>query len=247
PAGLVARFHGGRTASGPPTVGQANMIRCVLTDPPEHMNYGLVLNVPPGTTLDGVVSAVALLVSRHESLRTTFRDGLQHVVGEGELLIGVHESQGSADLADEVASRLQAVRFDPETELPVRTAVIVSGGVPERVILVITHTTVDAVGLGLLRAELNRLLLGETPKPVTSPQPLDVAWTEQSPASLKRAQAAIAYWRANLERIPRSTFTASVDDGDNDWLLPRLQVRSSAAARALGRIGARTGVSRSAA
>ncbi|MER7207656.1 condensation domain-containing protein [Streptosporangium sp. NPDC000239] len=247
PAGLVVRFQGGRTASGLPTSGQANMIRCVLTDPPEHMNYGFVLTVPPGKTLDDVVAAVVLLISRHESLRTTFRDGLQHVAGEGELVIGVHDSQGSADLADEVAARLQAVRFDPEGELPVRAAVTLSDGVPERVILVLTHTTVDAVGLSLLRVELNRLLFGETPEPVTAPQPLDVAWTERSPASLKRAQAAIEYWRTNLERIPRSTFTASVDDGDNDWLMPRLQVRSTVAARALGRIGARTGVSRSAA
>ncbi|MFF4992364.1 condensation domain-containing protein [Streptosporangium saharense] len=247
PAGLVARFQGERTASGPPTVGQANMIRCVLTDPPEHMNYRFVLNVPPGRTLGDVVTAAELLVSRHESLRTTFRDDLQHVAGEGELVIEVHESRGSADLADEVAARLQAVRFDPAGELPVRMAVTVNDGVPEHVVLIVTHTTVDAVGLGLMRAELGRLLLGEVPAPVTAPQPLDVAWAERNPASLKRAQAALTYWRTNLERIPRSTFTASVDDGDNDWLLPRLRVRSTRAARALGRIGTRTGVSRSAA
>ncbi|GAA3093657.1 condensation domain-containing protein [Streptosporangium carneum] len=246
PTGHVsARYRGERAGRGPATVGQVNMVRCVLGDPPEHMNYSVVLNLPPGTTLDGVAEAVGRLISRHESLRTTFHDGFQHVEAEGELLVGVYESEGSADLADQVAARLQAVRFDLAEGIPLRTAVIVSDGVPERVVLVTTHSTVDAGGLAVLRAELNALLLGRTLSAVTAPQPLDVAESERSPASLKRAEGALRYWESHLARIPFSTFTVPVDDGDEDWLLPRLRVRSAAAARALGPITARTGASRS--
>ncbi len=243
---LLARY-GGWARSGPMTVGQANMVRCVLNDPPEHMNYRVVLTLPPGTTLGHVAEVAGELISRHESLRTTFRDGLQHVAAEGELPIEVHESGGSADLADEVASGLQAVRFDLATEISVRMAVIVSNGVPERVVLVTTHSAVDATGLAVLRAELSDLVSGKPLAAVTAPQPLDVAETERSPASLRRAEAALRYWESHLWKIPRSTVTVPVDGGDNDWLLPRLRVRSTAAAWALGRIAARTGASRSAA
>ncbi|MEV8632388.1 condensation domain-containing protein [Streptosporangium sp. NPDC051023] len=242
---IPARYRGERARSGPMTVGQVNMVRCVLRDPAEHMNYRVVLNLPPGTTFDDVTRSVGRLISRHESLRTTFRDGLQHVAAEGELLVAVYESGGSADLADEVAIRLQAVPFDLAGGIPVRMAVVVSDGVPERLVFVTTHSTVDAGGLAVLETELNVMLLGRTPAAVTAPQPLEVAESERSPASLKRAESALRYWEDQLRRIPLSTFTVPVDGGDNDWLLPRLRVRSAAAARALGQIAARTGASRS--
>ncbi|MEV7008139.1 condensation domain-containing protein [Streptosporangium sp. NPDC051022] len=248
PVGRVTvRYGGERTGSGPVTVGQANMIRCVLSDPPEHMNYRVVLDLQPGTTLTDIAAAAGTLLSRHESLRTTFRDGIQYVAAEGELSVEVHEGGGSADVADEVASWLQAVRFDLAAEISVRMAVIVSDGVPERLVFVTTHSTVDAGGLAVLRSELNDLLLGKPLAAVTAPQPLDVAESERTPASVRRAEAALRYWETQLWRIPRSTLTVAVDGDDNDWLLPRLRVRSTAAARALGRIAARTGASRSAA
>ncbi|GAA1300718.1 hypothetical protein Psi02_27600 [Planotetraspora silvatica] len=256
---VTARFGGGRPRVGPLTMAQANMVRCVLTDPPEHMNYRIIRDLPPDTTLRDVAEAVGLLVSRHESLRTTFEgveaaaDGpagaVQRVTAEGELLIEVRRAphQGAVDLAEQAAASLHARRFDLSAEPPLRVAVITEGDVPRQVVFVTTHSTADAVGLAVLLADWDSIIDGKPPEPVTAPQPLDVAEAERSPASVRRAGAALRYWETQLRRIPRSTLTVTVDDSRTDWMLPRLRVRSISAARALGLIGARTGVSRSAA
>ncbi|WP_436757392.1 hypothetical protein [Streptosporangium sp. V21-05] len=276
----TARFSGLTARHGPLTTGQANMVRCMLADPPEHMNYRVVRAVQPGTTLAVITEAVVQLVTRHESLRTTFHDDLQHVLAAGGVAVEVHdigeppagpgadgtegrgpegtgdaEGEGvararaetpDADLAEEVARRLQGTRFALDAEIPLRVAVIASGGVPRQAVLVTTHSAMDAAGLAVLLAEWDELLLGKPLAPVTAPQPLDVAAAEHTPAGLRRAGAALRYWEGHLRGVPRSTLTVPVD-GETDWLLPRLRVRSVPAARALNRISARTGTSPSAA
>ncbi|MEV4530290.1 hypothetical protein [Streptosporangium sp. NPDC049304] len=286
------------------TTGQANMVRCMLTDPPEHMNYRVVRALQPGTTLAVITKAVIRLVTRHESLRTTFHDGLQWVLADGGVVVEVHDTgdppagpdaagnradapvseedtesgwaggpegtEGAtggrvrgaagaegggpariraetpdADLAEEVARRLHGTRFALEAEIPLRIAVITSGGVPRQVVLVTTHSAMDAAGLAVLLTEWDELLLGKPLAPVTAPQPLDVAAAEGTPAGLRRAQAALRYWEGHLRGVPRSTLTVAVD-GETDWVLPRLRVRSVPAAGALRRISARTGASPSA-
>ncbi|WP_329080635.1 MULTISPECIES: hypothetical protein [unclassified Streptosporangium] len=276
----AARFSGLTARHGPLTTGQANMVRCMLTDPPEHMNYRVVRAVQPGTTLAVITEAVIRLVTRHESLRTIFHDDLQRVLAAGGVAIEVHDTgeppagpdaagdpgdapvsvggteigeAGGAeaetrdtDLAEEVARRLHGTRFALDTEIPLRVAVITSGGVPRQAVLVTTHSAMDAAGLAVLLGEWDELLLGKPLAPVTAPQPLDVAAAERTPAGLRRSEAALRYWEGHLRRVPRSTLTVPVD-GETDWLLPRLRVRSVPAARALGRISARTGASPSAA
>ncbi|MGC5015043.1 hypothetical protein ACLQ2R_30130 [Streptosporangium sp. DT93] len=274
----TARFSGLTARQGPLTTGQANMVRCMLTDPPEHMNYRAVRAVQPGTTLDVITEAVVGLVTRHESLRTTFHDGLQRVLAAGDVTVEVHDTGGppsghdtgdlpagrdtgalparhdtggspaghDAGLAEQVARRLQGTRFAPDTEIPLRVAVITSGGVPRQVALVTTHCAMDAAGLAVVLAEWDELLLGKPLAPVTAPQPLDVAAAERTPAGLRRAESALRHWEGHLRTVPRSTLTVPVD-GETDWLLPRLRVRSVPAAGALERISARTGASPSAA
>ncbi|GAB1817913.1 hypothetical protein [Herbidospora sp. RD11066] len=218
-------FSGLPSREGPLTHGQANMVRCVRTDPPEHMNYRVVRSLPPGVS---VPDAVLTLVGRHESLRTTFHGDVQRVHGSGEVAIG--------DEAD------HTVRFDLENELPLRVGV--SG---DQVTLVTTHSAADAAGLAVLLADWDDIVVGKPLEPVTAPQPVDIALAETSAAGRKRAEAALRYWEGALSRVPRSTLAVSVDDTGHEWRLPRLRVRSAGAARALARISARTGVSASSA
>ncbi|GIH27986.1 hypothetical protein Aph01nite_62960 [Acrocarpospora phusangensis] len=243
----VARFHAAQERTGPLTMGQANMVRCVRTDPPEHMNYRVVRPLPPETTLTGLAEAAGLLLSRHESLRTLVREDTQHVLASGELPVPVRDSATPEESAEELARELQGARFELVSEVPFRIAAVTSGGVPSQVVLVTTHSAVDAIGLAVLLADWDALILGKPLPPVTAPQPVDVAAAENGTASRRRAEAALRYWETHLRRIPRSTLTVSVDDTDTEWLLPRLRVRSVAAAAALRRITVRTGVSASAA
>ncbi|MFG2621785.1 condensation domain-containing protein [Streptomyces sp. NPDC048507] len=69
---LSVVYEGGTRRRGPVTMGQANMIRCMLRDEPDHINIHDVWPVPPGTGTDAVADALRTLVVRHEALRTTF-------------------------------------------------------------------------------------------------------------------------------------------------------------------------------
>ncbi|WP_066361528.1 hypothetical protein [Herbidospora mongoliensis] len=214
------KFSGLPSREAPLTMGQANMVRCVLTDPPEHMNYRVVRPLPPGVS---VAEAVLKLVARHESLRTTFHGDVQRVHGSGEVAVGPEADH--------------TVRFDLENELPLRVGV--SG---DQVTLVTTHSAADAAGLAVLLADWDDIVVGKPLEAVIAPQPVDVALAETSTAGRRRAEAALRYWDGALSRVPRSTLAVSVDDTGHEWRLPRLRVRSAGAARALARITARTGV-----
>ncbi|MFD0888661.1 hypothetical protein ACFQ08_29345, partial [Streptosporangium algeriense] len=209
---ISACYAGRPTRHGPVTMGQANMARCVLRDPPLHMNFRETTSLPRGTTLAAVVEAVGLLLARHESLRATIRAGSQLVSGSGTLPVEVHvvedePGQDAVDrLAEEVGLRLQGARFDVENELPIRVAVIAEGDVPLRMVFVLTHTSVDEVGLATVMRDWERLIRGEAvPEPCPT-QPLDLALEEKAPPTQLRTTAALRHWGTQLSRVPQSMF-----------------------------------------
>ncbi|MEU1877420.1 condensation domain-containing protein [Streptosporangium sp. NPDC020072] len=247
---ISACYAGRPTRHGPVTMGQANMARCVLRDPPLHMNFRETTPLPHGTTLAAVVEAVGLLLARHESLRATIRGDTQLVSGSGTLPVEVHvvEDEPEPDavdrLAEEVGLRLQGDRFDVENELPIRVAVITEGDVPLRMVFVLTHTSVDEVGLATVMRDWERLIRGEAvPEPCPT-QPLDLALEEKAPPTRLRTAAALRHWGTQLGRVPQSMFAVD-ETADPEALRPRLRVRSTVAAEALGAVARRTGASRS--
>src|SRR4030081_656026 len=66
------RFTGSSQRSGPLTMGQSNMLLCMKTDKPAHINVSAVWELPPGTDLDRIAETLVALHARHETLRTTF-------------------------------------------------------------------------------------------------------------------------------------------------------------------------------
>ncbi|GAA1258980.1 hypothetical protein GCM10009665_56420 [Kitasatospora nipponensis] len=74
--GLVQRFtvryRAAGSGSGPLTLGQDNMIRCVLHDEPAHMTKQALWPVPDGTDLRAALAALRTLAERHAALRTVF-------------------------------------------------------------------------------------------------------------------------------------------------------------------------------
>ncbi|WP_440070200.1 condensation domain-containing protein [Streptosporangium sp. OZ121] len=246
---IPAEYTGLRARQGPMTMGQANMARCVLRDPPLHMNFRVTKRLPEGTPLSAVTEAVGRLLSRHEGLRATIHSDVQVVAGSGFLPVEVHGAgTGLLDeVAEEVGLRMQGTRFDLRTELPIRVAVITDGKAPRLVTFVLPHTSVDAIGLATVMREWERLIRGvavPSPCPV---QPLDLATAEGTPAALRRTEAALRHWENGLRRAPQSMF--AIDEAaraDADAIRPRLRVRSAVAARALDAVASRTGASRSA-
>jgi hypothetical protein len=242
---VAVRFAGGRARTGPATLGQTNMVRSVRIDDPAGSNARLIWEVPAGVDIGRLAEVVTAVLLRHDSLRTTFPEaGRQSVAGEGELEMPLYESGGDAyACAGDVAPQLRAIRFDPAIELPVRAAAITSHGVPAGLILILCHTAVDAVAQSILRREVTALLAGEELPPPAATQPVDLGESEQTPAGQRRIAAALRYWDDLLCTTPQAMF-AVPGVGPTDWMLPRLTIRSTAAAPALARIADRTGAGR---
>ncbi|GAA2910913.1 condensation domain-containing protein [Streptosporangium fragile] len=244
---IAAEYTGARARRGPVTMGQANMARCVLRDPPPHMNFRVTKRLPEATTMSAVTGALGRLLTRHEGLRTTIHGAIQVVTASGALPVEVHEAEADRldEVAEQVGLRMQGARFDLEAELPIRVAVITERETPRLAIFVLPHTSVDAISLAVVMREWERLIRGVAVPAPCPTQPLDLAAAENGPAGLRRTAAALRHWESGLRRAPQSMF--AIDEAaDPDAIRPRLRVRSAVAAEALDAVTARTGASRSA-
>ena len=75
---VPVEFTGERAGEGPLTLGQLNIYNW-LSQAPDHAHAILCaeLPVPAVVSVDDVAEAVAVLIARHESLRTTYLPGEQ--------------------------------------------------------------------------------------------------------------------------------------------------------------------------
>ncbi|QDY80520.1 condensation domain-containing protein [Streptomyces qinzhouensis] len=247
---VSVRYAGGEQRHGPVTMGQANMIRCILRDDPTHINIHDVWPVPPGTGLEAVIDALRALVVRHEGLRTTFParpDGPpqeQRVAAEGAFTVTVldHESLPGdpAPYAESVARGARAGRFRLDRDFPLRVTLIARGGEPLFVALAASHAVTDGSALGVLREEWLALLAGGSPPPLATLTPLDLADEEATPAGLRRSEASLRYWERIMRTGPQAMF-AEPGAAGTDVRTPQLTLRSRRGAEALARVADRTG------
>jgi hypothetical protein len=216
-----------------------------------YFNVFLPVPVPPGCGLDDVLAALTALVVRHEVLRSRFYAGpdgepYQEVRSSGAIAVTV--ADGTPDrlrqLADEYRQRLESVPFRFPAELPIRVCVLTTDGQPAVVLLVVSHTAIDAAAAGILRNRLTRLLTGRSDEPVDDRQPLDRAGFERSPAGRRLSGQTLAFldrlWSTaphTLYPVPRGT-----PDQPRFW---RMMMRSPALTAALRIVAARARVSSS--
>ncbi|NUP78232.1 MAG: hypothetical protein HOV96_11875 [Nonomuraea sp.] len=244
----TVEFTGSRSGDGPVTWGQRAIWRLTewlpAGDPYFNMPWALPVHGKPG--LPAVLAALARLLERHESLRTTWLDvpgGLrQRVAGEGRLMVELIDAAGSRPrtLAGEIAAELAGKGFDYAGELPVRCSIVMDGGRPCAVAFAFTHMAVDGRALDVIAAEWPRLLSGE-PLPA-APQPLDLAAEERSPDGVARGERALRYWRAALERMPRPLFAAPQGPPEEPRYV-KLSMESATLGAAATALAARWGVS----
>jgi hypothetical protein len=249
---LRVPFVGRRGGDGPVTLGQASTLGWV-TDPSFHTRMTeWPLTVPPGTTLDDIAAAMAILMARHESLRTTFPAGkppVQRVARTGELVIDVYETGGeatdSAVLTVQLTRLLRSREFDLTADLPMRMAVAARQGEPRAAVIVYSHMAVDFASMALIDREFTALVSDPGHRDLGPPahQPLDQAADERSARGKRRNEAALRSWEAQLRAMPQCMYAvplegAGPEGGGSGWLWSR------AAALALPHIAARTGVSR---
>jgi hypothetical protein len=258
---LRVPFAGRRGGDGPVTLGQASTLGWV-TDTAFHTRMTeWPLTVPPGTALDDIAAAMAILMVRHESLRTTFpaspgcpafaagEPPVQRVARTGELVIDVYETDGDATdsslLTVRLTRLLRSREFDLTADLPLRMAIATRQGDPLAAVVVYSHMAVDFASMALIDREFMALVSDPALRNVgpSAHQPLDQAADERSARGTRRNEAALRSWEAHLRAIPQCMYAVPLDaagpeGGRSGWLWSR------AAGLALAHVAARTGVSR---
>ncbi|MER7760398.1 condensation domain-containing protein [Streptomyces sp. NPDC097619] len=246
-------YTGGVPGRGPVTLGQANMIRCMLRDEPEHINIHDVWPVPPGTDTEAVLTALRALVVRHAALRTTFPPAAdaaareQVVASEGSFTVTVLDHErlpvAGAGHAEALARRARAVPFRLDRDFPLHLTLVTSAGTPVFLAMAASHAATDAGALAVLKEDWLALLAlpagGTLPAP-TSLTPLEQAAEEASPAGLRKAEASLRHWERILRTGPQAMFAEPGAEG-TEVATPKLGLRSRRAARALEAAAARTG------
>ena len=251
---VQVRWDGGTGRSGPVTMGQANMIRCMLRDDPAQINIHAVWPVPAGVAQDEVVDALRALVLRHEALRTTFPAPDEQIVapdGAFGLEVRDHgaadgEPAGLAGLAELVAQDARSDRFHLDRDFPLRVTLMTHDGVPRHLALAASHAAVDAGALVVLRDEWTALLAGDGQPGGPAVAPIDIAVDERSPAGQRRSAAALRHWERVLRTAPQEMFaepreSSATAGAPVDVATPELSIHSLRAGRALAAAAARTG------
>jgi hypothetical protein len=247
------RFQGGREATGPLTLGQRNVLSWVRneTDP-----FSAVMrwqfSLPHDTTLADVEQALAVLLSRHEALRSTYRidqdKPSQQVIGSGELAIEVHElldTEADDVVAERLIDRLRGLGIDFTAGLPLRIAVATRSGRPVVAVGVDSHLAVDFASIAMIGQQFSELIADPAGRQVGKPchQPLDQAELECSRHGRRQADSALKYWETHLRAAPQCLYPVPLPDELEPGYVSGF-LYSSAAGQALGHILARTGVSR---
>ncbi|MCX4504978.1 condensation domain-containing protein [Streptomyces anulatus] len=249
---VTVAYAGGDERRGPLTMGQANMIRCILRDDPTHINIHDVWPVPGGTAPEAVRDALRALAVRHEGLRTTFPrpQGVtpvdQVVSAEGTFTVTVLDHAelpaDPAGYAESVARAARAGRFDLEREFPLRITLLTVAGEPVHVALAFSHAVADGSAMAILREEFAELLAGKELSGLASLPPVDLAAVEASPAGLRKSEASLRYWERILRTGPQEMFAEPRGRRPGtDEEARQLTLRSRRGSRALAAAARRTG------
>jgi hypothetical protein len=199
-------------------------------DDSAFFNIPVVVDLPgdaPKADQAAVVSALRRLVERNQALRTHFRDGpdgpVQQIERSGSFVLRLGESTpgDSRALADGLAAELASAHFDHDDEWAIRLALVFVDQVPRHVVFVVSHVLADGGGFQALIDDFFGLLCAPSAnrEPDIRWQPADQVLREQSRQSARRNQAAIGYWRRQLERMPPSMFSVPPGPG----AVPRFQ------------------------
>jgi hypothetical protein len=247
---------GERAGEGPLTLGQLH-IYLGLSGDQFYAILCVELPVPAMVSVDEVADAVAVLVARHESLRTTYVPGdppRQRVAATGVQMLEVcslGEGQWGPQDRPAVADALvRWLRESPDpTQPPLRVAVAVAPDTGDQVIAcaaAFSHLVVDHGSIEIIQRELADLLGDPARRQLGQPghQPLDQAELEATPAEQRRADAALEHLREQLWRRPHCLYALPGTRSDGQSLA--VELSSVAAALAVRQVAARTRTSRSA-
>jgi hypothetical protein len=255
---IPVEFTGERAGEGPLTMGQLDVYTWASSAP--DLTYATLyaeLPVPALVSVDDVAEATAVLIARHESLRTTYLPGQpprQRVAASGVQMLEVRslgEGQwGPRDRPAVAEALIRWLRESPDPgRRPVRIAVAIAPDAGKRVIACaagFSHVAVDQGAIEVLKRDFAGLLGEPGRRQAGRPghQPLDQAELEATPAERRKADAALAYIQQQSRRIPRCLYALPGARTSGESLA--VELSSVAAAMAVRQVAARIRTSRSA-
>jgi hypothetical protein len=254
---VPVEFTGERDGEGPLTLGQLSHYNWLSRQPDHtHAMLRVELPVPTVVPVDDVAEAAAVLIARHESLRTSYVLGeqpRQRVAASGVQLLEVcslGEGQwGQQDRPAVAEALVQWLRASPDPgRRPVRLAAAITPDAGGQVIAcaaAFTHLAVDNGAIGVLQRDFAGLLGDPARRQAGRPghQPLDQAQLEATPAERRRADAALDWIREQSWRMPRCLYALPGARLSGESLA--VELSSVAAAMAVRQVAARTRTSRS--
>jgi hypothetical protein len=238
-------FRGDRAGRWPVTLAQSDAVDWIPGQ--DGRVFCLTADLPPGRTLEDVLEAVGVLVSRHEGLRTCFvadpeGERSQTVPREGQLEVLLLE------LGDRARHRRQVTEpfrpFDHGKEYPLRVAVALDRGSPFRVLFEFSHLCADLVAGTIVLTEFAELLATPARHRARRPawQPADQAEYERTPAVVHRLVRTLDYWRAQVSDLPPCLLSVPANyQGPPKFRLAVL--RSAPVSAALRQLSVRTRIS----
>ncbi|GGN73725.1 non-ribosomal peptide synthase/polyketide synthase [Nocardia rhizosphaerihabitans] len=176
-------------------------------------NIPVALRLAGDLDIPALEAALADVVDRHETLRTSYPDGpegAEQLIADTARLVLRPEPITEADLPERLLS-CAAVRFDLTTEIPVRAALFAVAD-EHVLVLVVHHIAADGFSLGPLAADLMTAYAArrDGTAPAWSPLPIQYAdyalWQDENlgeatdPTSLAHTQ--LAFWRRGLAGLP---------------------------------------------
>jgi hypothetical protein len=235
------------------TVGQLNIMEWLggAAGHP-YATLGAELVVTEDVRVADVVETIAVLLARHEGLRTRYRYGdppTQQVPDSGVLMLGVCPAESAEADRSTIASRLlrqlRAEPLDPDG-LPLRVAVAVAEdtGTVVAAAMDVSHMTADFRAMKIIEQDFVAMLADPSIRQVGPPrhQPLDQAELETSPGRRRQAETALRSWQEQLSRMPQCLYATPRSAPGGESLCAGLS--SVAGALAAAAIAARTRTSR---
>ncbi|WP_026421899.1 condensation domain-containing protein [Actinokineospora inagensis] len=228
----------GEDVEAPLTWGQRKIQRELVAYPDDLYLAFLPVTIPArDSTVDGVVSALSLVLTESESLRTIYPSAdVQRVLGSPGYLLELIEG----GTAESVHATMMTSRFRP-TDLPVRLALTLRDGEPDLIVAVLTHMSVDGIALEFFTSRVADALAGEV-APWQAWQPRQLAQAQRSPEGLARNARTLSWWEAKYRSAPAAALPSPVGSPSDPRYIDG-RMTSFAAAAALQALSRRTRVS----
>ncbi|MFF5114496.1 condensation domain-containing protein [Streptosporangium sp. NPDC000509] len=264
---VPVHFSTETTRQGPLTIGQLNILKWINdSSSVEGRPYPVVtcaISLSGTASVEDVTESLAILIARHEVLRTSFTAGpqpCQRVSSVGTLMVDIYSLEGGranrVDVEAELARHLEitAPRQPDGQRLAgqqLRVALAMSAEVVCAGFLELSHMAVDRAAARIFEHELAELISDSAARVIGPPrhQPLDQAELERSERECQKRHRALEYWSSNLAVMPSPLYLtpsagselteANADDTVGVYM------SSPAAALAVQCVSARTRTSRS--